>query len=76
MIFRKANNLELLFFRNHMIYVEDGEQYFHWAFDMFATYDDSHRQAEEREERKGYIAYIVLDYISRLDVTYYFSEVK
>jgi len=76
MIYRKANSLELLFFRNHMIYEEDGEKYFYWAFDMFATYDDSHRQAEEREERKGYIAYIVLDYISRLDVTYYFSEVK
>ena len=76
MIFRKANNLELLFFRNHMIYVEDGEQYFHWAFDMFDTYDDPQKQEEEREERKSYIAYIVLDYISRLDVTYYFSEVK
>ena len=75
-ISRKANNLELQFFRNHMIYEEDGEKYFHWAFDMFDTYDDQQRQYEEREEHKSYIAYIVLDYISRLDVTYSFSEVK
>ena len=76
MIYRKANNEELQFFRSHMIYEEDGEKYFHWAFDMFDTDDDPQTQVDEREERKSYIAYVVLDYISRLDVTYYFSEVK
>jgi len=75
-ISRKANSEELQFFRNHMIYEEGGEKYFHWAFNMFDTYDDPIKQSTAREERKRYIAYIVLDYISRLDRTYHFKEVK
>lgn len=75
-IYRQANPQELQFFRAHMIYEEDGEKYFHWAFDMFTTHNDPERQDEEREERKRYIAYIVLDYISRLDSTYIQREVQ
>jgi hypothetical protein len=42
---------------------------------MFVTYDDTDTQHEEREARKGNIAIIVLDYISRLDLTYRQREV-
>jgi hypothetical protein len=59
-----------------MIYEKDGEKYFHRTFNMFNTNDDPQKQADNRENSKSYIAYIVLDYISRLDETYYFSEVK
>jgi hypothetical protein len=75
MISRDATASELTLFRDHMIYEEDGEMHFHHAFNMFATYDDSEKQAKEREERKANIARIVLDYITRLEETYTQKEV-
>ena len=74
-ISRKATAAELSLFRNHMIYEENGEKYFHWAFDMFDTYNDPDRQYKEREARKRNIASLVLDYISRLEETYTQKEV-
>jgi hypothetical protein len=76
MISRDATDTELTLFRDHMIYEEDGEKYFHGAFNMFATYDDPDKQDKEREERKANIARIVLDYISRLEETYTQKEVR
>jgi hypothetical protein len=76
MISRKANNEELQFFKSHMIYEKNGEKYFYGTFNMFVTYDDSDKQTKERENRKSYIAFIVLDYISRLEKLYQFKEVK
>jgi len=75
-ISRDATVSELTLFRNHMIYEENGEKYFHWAFNMFATYNDPDRQEKEREARKANIASIVLDYISRLEETYTQKEVQ
>ena len=74
-ISRKATAAELSLFRNHMIYEENGEKYFHWAFDMFDSYNDPDRQYKEREARKRNIASLVLDYISRLEETYTQKEV-
>jgi len=75
-ISRKATSEELKLFRNHMIEERDGKQLFRYEFNMFVTYDEGERQANEREERKRNIAFIVLDYISRLDDTYTQREVK
>jgi hypothetical protein len=75
-ISRDATASELTLFRDHMIYEENGERNFHWAFDMFVTHNDPDRQAKEREERKANIARIVLDYISRLEETYTQNEVE
>ena len=74
---RKATNEELKLFRDHMIGPKDGKQLFHYEFNMFVTYDDDpERQASKREEYKRNIAFIVLEYISRLDVTYRQREVQ
>ncbi len=73
---RKASVAEQELFKNHMIESRDGKQLFKYEFNMFVTYDDADRQQEEREERKANIAIIVLDYISRLDLTYRQREVK
>jgi hypothetical protein len=75
-ISRNPTSAELTLFKTHMIYEEDGEKYFHWAFNMFATYDDPERQERERENRKANIATLILDYISRLEETYTQKEVK
>ncbi len=74
---RKATSEELKLFRDHMIESRDGKQLFRYEFNMFATYDDdAERQASKREEYKRNITFIVLDYISRLDVTYRQREVQ
>ena len=76
-ISREATSEELKLFRSHMIYEEDGEKHFHWAFDMFTTYNnDPERQEEQRESHKRYIANIIMDYISRLEETYMHKKVK
>jgi hypothetical protein len=72
---RKATASEQQLFKEHMIESRDGKQLFRYEFNMFVTYDDLDIQHEEREERKGNIAIIVLDYISRLDLTYRQREV-
>jgi hypothetical protein len=73
---REATTAELNLFKSHMTYVEEGETYFHWAFDMFDTYDDTQRQIKERENRRVNIATLVLDYLSRLETTYLQKEVN
>ena len=74
---REATSEELKLFRDHMIESRDGKQLFHYEFNMFVTYDDdAERQASKREEYKRNIAFIVLEYISRLDVTYKQREVQ
>ncbi len=72
---RKATASEQKLFKEHMIESRDGKQLFRYEFNMFVTYDDLDIQHGEREERKGNIAIIVLDYISRLDLTYRQREV-
>ena len=74
--YRNASVSELQFFRTHMTYTENGTEHFHWAFNMFATYDDANKQIKERENRRTYIAALVLDYLSRLDTTYTQKEVN
>jgi len=74
---RKATSEELKLFRDHMIESRDGKQLFRYEFNMFVTYDDdAERQASKREEYKRNIAFIVLEYISRLDATYRQREVQ
>ncbi len=73
---RKATNEEQKFFRDHMTESRDGKQLFHYAFNIFYTHNDAEQQAKKREEYKRNIAYIVLDYISRLDATYRQREVQ
>jgi hypothetical protein len=75
-LYRNAYADEMQMFVDHMIYEEDGEQKFHWAFDMAATYNDAQRQAEEREKRKINIATTVLEYISRLAEIYTLKKVQ
>lgn len=72
---RAASSEELKLFRDHMIESRDGKKLFRYEFNMFVTYDDAERQTRKREENKRNIAFIVLDYISRLDTTYRQSEV-
>jgi hypothetical protein len=72
---RQATTSEQQLFKEHMIESRDGKQLFRYEFNMFVTYDDLDIQHGEREERKGNIAIIVLDYISRLDLTYRQREV-
>ncbi len=67
---RKATTQELLMFKNHMLEDNNGEQILTYPFDMFSSYE------EYREGFKRNIAYVVLDYISRLDDTYTQKEVN
>ncbi len=75
-IAREATPDELALFKEHMLYEDDeGNTQFEYTFNMFATYDNPDKQATKREERKGYTAILVLDYISRLEETYTQKEV-
>jgi hypothetical protein len=73
---REATSEELKLFRDHMIESKDGKRLFRYEFNMFVTYDDAEKQTNRREEHKRNIAFIVLDYISRLDTTYRQREVQ
>jgi len=75
-IAREATNEELKLFRDHMIESRDGKQLFRYEFNLFTTNDDAQKQTKQREEHKRNITFIVLDYISRLDMTYTQREVK
>ncbi len=75
-IARKATNSEHNLFKNHMIEERGGKQVFRSVFNMFITRNDPEDQASRRETYKSYIARVVLDYISRLDVTYTQREVN
>jgi len=74
-IAQKATDEEKQLFRDHMIHQKDGKDLFYWQFNMFVTFDDPEKQERKREEYKRNIAYIVLDYISRKDLTYMQREV-
>ena len=67
---REATNEELLMFKNHMLVDDNGQKVLVYQFDMFSSNES------RREEYKRNIAYIVLDYISRLDDMYMQNEVN
>ena len=73
---RKATPSEQLMFKNHMIENTGNDNNFLYEFDMFTTNDDPQKQATRRENNKRNIARTVLDYISRLDITYSMREVE
>ena len=75
-IARKATDNEHILFQNHMIELRDGKQLFKYDFNMFVSRDDPEDQASRRERYKRNIAYLVLDYISRLDTIYRQREVN
>jgi len=75
-IARKATDDEHALFKNHMIELRDGKQLFRYDFNMFISRDDPEDQASRRERYKRNIAYLVLDYISRLDTIYRQREVN
>jgi hypothetical protein len=72
---RKATAQEHALFKNHMIELRDGKQLFRYDFNMFISRDDPEDQANRRKRYKRNIAYLVLDYISRLDTIYRQREV-
>jgi len=76
LIAREANSNEITLFTNHMIEDKDGKRLFIDAFNIFKTDKDSAKQIAKQEERKRNITRIILDYISRLDMTYSQQEVK
>ena len=67
---REATAKELLIFKNHMLEDDNAQNILIYPFDMFSSNE------EHREGYKRYIAYVVLDYISRLDDTYMQKEVN
>ena len=73
---RAATPSEQLMFKNHMIENTGSDNNFLYEFDMFTTNDDPQVQATRRENNKRNIARTVLDYISRLDITYSMREVQ
>ncbi len=75
-IARVATPSEQLMFKNHMIENKNNKDVFIYEFDMFATNADPQKQATYRENNKRNIARTVLDYISRLDITYSMREVQ
>ncbi len=74
-IARVATSSEQLLFKNHMIENRNSQEVFLYEFDMFAQNDDPQVQTTRRENNKRNIARTVLDYISRLDITYSMREV-
>lgn len=78
-ISRNASNEELELFTTHMLRDKsdtDQTKVLNYAFNLVETRDDADEQKQRREQRKKEIATIVLDYISRLDVTYRQREVQ
>jgi hypothetical protein len=73
---REATASEQKLFREHMIEHRDGKELFLNEFNMFITYDDAQKQKKGRIDRKRNIAYVVFDYLSRLEATYTLREVK
>ncbi len=78
-ISRDASNEELELFTTHMLRDKSDTnqtKVLSYAFNLIETRDDADEQKQRREQRKKDIATIVLDYISRLDVTYRQREVQ
>jgi len=69
---RVATEQELNLF--HGLMTQDGES--PWQFNLFIQYEDAEKQRERRERSRDYIARVVLEYISRLEETYKYKEVK
>jgi len=67
---REATVEELQMFQNHMLVELEGEKSLVYPFDMFSSNETS------RDSYKRYIAYIILDYISRIDDTYMQKKVS
>jgi len=76
LIGRKAAADEQKLFHDHMIMVQDGNEVFRDEFNMCYRMNDQDQERKKREKRKREIAYIVLDYLSRLDALYQLSEVR
>jgi len=66
---REATSEELLMFENHMLVDENGKNILVYPFQMFR--DNGYAEAYKR-----YIAYVVLDYISRIDDMYMHKKVN
>ena len=64
---REATSEELLMFKNHMLIDDNGQKVLISTFDMFR---------DNRDDLKRNIAYVILDYISRLDDMYIQKEVN
>jgi len=75
-IARDPSEEELALFQGHMIQEKDGKHLFTDDFNIFRTQDDQEAQEIDQQRRRGYIALVVLDYISRLEETYTFKKVK
>jgi hypothetical protein len=71
-IARVATAEELALF--HGLMIPDNK--FTYEFNLFVQYNDSDKQIERRERNKNYITRVVLEYISRLQETYKYKEVK
>ena len=69
---RVATKQELNLF--HGLMIPNGKA--PWQFDLFIQYEDADKQLERREKSRNYIAHVVLEYISRLEETYKYKEVK
>lgn len=69
---RGPEEKELVLFHEFMIQDEK----FPWQFNMFVEYEEPNKQEERRERAKNYITRVVLEYISRLQETYQYKEVK
>ncbi len=71
-IYRNPTSTELQMFEGHML---EGEK-FTCCFDMFEEKENLTQQESKRLENKSRIARVVLEYISRLEDTYIYKEVK
>jgi hypothetical protein len=69
LIAREASTTELAMFKNHMLELDEGENVLLYQFNMFSSRDD-------RDRFKRNIAFVVLEYISRVDDLYMQREVK
>jgi len=69
---REATQQEINLF--HGLMIPNGKT--PWQFDLFVQYEDTDKQEQRQERNKNYIAHVVLEYISRLEETYKYKEVK
>jgi hypothetical protein len=69
---REATAPELELF--HGLMVPNGKA--PWQFNLFAQDEDLEKQTKKRATNRSYIAHVVLEYISRLEETYKYKEVK
>ena len=76
LLLRDPTQEELDMFNEHMFSEVNGEETFVYYYDMFVSDSNDTVQIQQRESRKGTIALLVLDYISRIDALYIYSEVE